>query len=347
MTRLYRPICLIALACFTIAGAPATAAEPTLQQRIDAVIKKAHDRELRSDQHTPWVIMHAVIAFEKDMTVTDAQTGKTINAIDFLLTQATYDGKRIYRNDDGEPALPTRGISYGMKQSFKVQDHVDQFLMAFADAGVPLAAKLTADDGTTFTVADKLAAAKANLNDTQEVGWTLVAMSTYLTFDDQWKAKNGKTYDIETIMKIAVQRDTNRETEGGPHHLYGVAYALQHWQAQGGATEGTWADARDYLMRHVEIAKRHQQEDGSFSVAMFRGSALARTPRHLVWATGHTLEWLAISLTPEQLTEPWVTRAVTRLVEVMEKTPTDLLSDGGLYHAAHALRLYRAATRAK
>ncbi len=323
------------------------AADGDLNARMDGVIKKIHARELRSDTNTPWVVMHAVIAYEKDMTVTDAESGKKVNAIEYLLTQARHDGKRIWRNDKGEPALPTRGLSFGMRQSFLIQDHVDQFLMAFADAGVPLKLQLVADDGKTFTLQDKLAASKRNLKDNQEVGWTLVAFTTYLSFDDKWEAKDGKTYTIADIAQIAVKRDTNRETEGGPHHLYGVAYALNKWRQQGGKVEGVWDEARQYLDKHAALAKRYQQKDGSFSVGMFRGSRLAATPKHLVWATGHTLEWLSVALTPDQLREPWVVRGVKRLVEVLEKHPTSIISDGSLYHAAHALRLYKAATTGK
>jgi len=44
------------------------------------------------------------------------------------------------------------------------------------------------------------------------------------------------------------------------------------------------------------------------------------------------------------LKQGWVFKAIERMVTDMEKFPTEVFSDGGLYHAAHALRRFREAT---
>ena len=46
----------------------------------------------------------------------------------------------------------------------------------------------------------------------------------------------------------------------------------------------------------------------------------------------------------EELKQEWVLKAIERLVADMEKFPTEVFSDGGLYHAAHALLRFREAT---
>ncbi len=315
----------------------------SLAQRIDAVIAKIRARELNTIEDTPWVIMHAVIAFEKDLAVVDADAGKKRNAIDYLCQNAKYDGKKIFRDENGQPVLPTRGISFGLRESFKVQDHVDQFLMAFADADVPLNAEIVAEGGKKFTVGDMLKAAKSNLKDDQELGWTLVATAVYLPLDEKWTAGSGKIYDIERLVELAVQRDPRRETEGGPHHLYGVAFALEKYRALHPAkTTPAWTKARSYLDQYIRLAKEYQREDGSFSAAMFRGSRAASSPRQMVWATGHTVEWFTIAMTADQLKEAWVVRGVDALLKMLEEKPLEAFSDGGLYHAAHALLRYKA-----
>ncbi|MBP85690.1 MAG: hypothetical protein CMJ64_03080 [Planctomycetaceae bacterium] len=312
-----------------------------LLERVDRVIAKVRTRELSSLSDTPWVVMHAVIAFEKNLEVVDVRAEKKVGAIDYLCQHATHEGKQIFRDENGRPALPTRGLRYGLQESFKVQDHADQFLMAFADADVALNTPILAEGGKRFTVEDMLAAAKANLTDEQELGWTLVATSTYLAVEDRWTAGDGKSYRIEDLVALAIRRDPRRETEGGPHHLYGVAYALDTYRGQQrGALSESWAEARSYLDRYIRLAKEYQQADGSFSADMFRGSRPSRDPRQMVWATGHTLEWLTVALTAEQLQEDWVRRGVEALVQVMESQPLNAFSDGGLYHAAHALIRY-------
>jgi hypothetical protein len=325
----------------TIAADPPPLSD--LLKRADVVIERVHKRELISERHTPWVIMHAVIAYEKDLDVHDSATKEKVNAIEYLRTRAKYDGKRIFRVDSkGRPAMPTRGLRYGLTKSFKVQDHADQFLMAFADADVSLDEVIATEGGKKFKVADMLEASKLRLKDNQELGWTLVAWSRYLPMDGSWKAESGQSYSIEDLVALAIKRDPRRETEGGPHHLYGIAIALEKYQQEHeGDLTGTWKAAREYLDRYVALARKNQQDDGQFSVAMFRSPRKADSPKQLVWATGHTIEWLCVALTAEQLQEPWVRRAVARLLQEMEKHPTDAFSEGGLYHAVHALRRYK------
>ena len=312
-----------------------------LSERIDKVIEKAHARPLRSDVNTPWVVMHAVVAFEKDLEVFDAEADKKRNAIDYLTRQAKYEGKLIYQDVEGVPTLMTRGPG---DKSFLVQDHVDQYLFAYADAGVSLDREILSRKGRKFTVRDKLAFAKKGFREDQELGWTLVAVSTYVPFDEEWKADNGKKYRVEDVMRLAIGRDPRRETEGGPHHLYGVAYALRRYLDQGGKLKGTWKDAKKYLEKYAALSREYQQRDGAFSAAVFHRAARPRTPRHLISTTGHALEWMSVAMAPDELKQEWVLKAIERLVVDLEKFPTEVFSDGGLYHAAHALRRFRDAT---
>jgi len=337
----YRSSLLLFLASWLVGPVLADQVPAKLNKRIDGVIEKAHARALKSDANTPWVVMHGVVAFEKDLEVLDVATGKKMNAIEYLTKHAKFEGKLIYQDVAGVPTLKTRGKG---DKSFLIQDHVDQFLFAYADAGVSLDHEILSRSGRKFTVADKLKYAKKGFQDDQELGWTIVATSTYLPFGEQWKADSGKKYRTEDIMALAIKRDPRRETEGGPHHLYGVAYALNAYLKQGGKLKGTWEQARAYLDKYVALTKEYQQADGAFSGSVFFRASRPRTPRQLVSSTGHALEWLSVALSAEQLKEEWVIKAVERLVSDMEKFPTEVFSDGGLYHAAHALRRFREAT---
>ena len=129
--------------------------------RMDKVIEKAHARPLRSDTNTPWVVMHAVVAFEKKIKVFDLKTKKSVNAIDYLTRSAEFEGQLIYQDVKGVPTLKTRGKG---DKSFLVQDHVDQFLFAYADAGILLDHEIISRSGTKFTVGDKLKFAKKGLS---------------------------------------------------------------------------------------------------------------------------------------------------------------------------------------
>jgi hypothetical protein len=288
---------------------------------------------------TPWVILHGVIAFGGSFRVYDAEESQDLNAIDYLLNRATYEGRRIFRESDGEPTLPPR-TAY-----FQVQDHVDQVLMALAEAGVPLERKLTADTGRRFTIADVVSASQKGFKPEQELGWTLVALSTYVPFQQEWTGARGRRYRTEDLVRLAIGRDPRRETEGGSHHLYGVAYALRRYGSQTGRMTPVWREARTYLDRYTEWARRDQGPDGAFSAAIFGGARAPRSARELVSTTGHMLEWLTVALEPRELGAAWVERAADRLCREMAREPLEVLTPGGIYHATNALRRYRAAWR--
>ncbi|NIL97882.1 MAG: hypothetical protein GTO53_09095 [Planctomycetales bacterium] len=320
-------------------------ATPPLLDRIDRVIGKVRGYELRSDRDSPWVIMHAVIALKTDVevNVVDRDRHQPVNAIRYLLTQAQWDGTRIFRATAGRPWLPTRDITPGFHQSYLIQDHVNQYLCALADANVPLNEKLIAEGDREFTVGDLLAACQYNFRPEQELGWTLVCLAHYTPVDEPWPASDGRSWTLADLVTLATDRDVQHETEGGPHHLYGVAYALQGWRNAhpGRSADGAWRLAEEYLERHIDVTRQYQQDDGELSAGMYNRGEPSSHPAQLVHATGHTLEWLTRALAPHRLQAGWVTRAVERLVREMERAPLQELTPGGTYHAVHALRRYR------
>ena len=104
---------------------------------------------------------------------------------------------------------------------------------------------------------------------------------------------------------------------------------------------GGWEAADERVQWAVEQAKKSQLPSGGFSVHYFaRQSDSADLAEHL-GATGHTLEFLCIALSDEELAEPWVARAADFLCGVFEKTKSIDLECGALYHAARGLSLYR------
>ncbi|MCZ6690346.1 MAG: hypothetical protein O7H41_12140 [Planctomycetota bacterium] len=321
--------------CATPAGAPA---QSTITTRIDSVLAKVAQQEVRSDRKTPWAIMHAIVGFQSEAVVQDAETGKQMNAIQFLLTGAKYEGGPIFRAVDGSLTLP---------RVKEVEHHPNQCLMILSLAGVDASHALLADDGKSYQVADLIDAAKRGYTDDQEPGWTLVALSNYLSFAEQWKADNGRAYRVADILKRAIERDPLNEAEGGTHHLFGVSYAFRKCDPKHREPVGVWRAAQAYLTEHTQTVKRFQLEDGGFSAGFFKEQAQPKSPSDLVFSTGHTLEWLTFALAPEELRQPWVERAVRRLVEEIESHPNDAFSDGGIYHAVNALRLYRDALTSK
>lgn len=308
-----------------------------------AAIAKIRNRKLNNRDNAPWVAMHSVITFGLDMTVDLVETNTTMNAVEYLCSEARWQNQRIFRTVNGEPALPTRNISFGLTESFKVQDHVDQYLFAFSCGKVSPDQKITADDGAVYTVADMIKASLRNFRSTQELAKTIPALSYYYGIDKTFTNSEGVSYSMSDLMGLASLRDTTKETEAGTHHLYGMGFALKMHTDAGGKVEGGWQKAREYLDQHVVLAKQSQLAGGIFSMEKFGGWQEADSTSLQVWETGHMLEWLSKALTPEQMREGWVTAAAGRLAREILDNDLTSFSDGGMYHAANALQFYNAA----
>ena len=277
-------------------------AEGTIH-RIDRVLAKVAGREVRSDKKTPWAILHAVVGYRMKASVHEVKTGKHVNAIDFLLERAKHEGRLIFRVVEGRLTLP---------RVKAVEHHSNQGLMILALAGVAPDRSIRADGGKRYRVADLIDAAKRGYTDGQEPGWTLVALTNYLSFDDAWTAADGRTYRIADILRQAITRDPRKESEGGTHHLFGVSYTLRKYARTHRKLDGVWQATRAYLAEHIQTVKRFQLDDGAFSDGLLKQKAKPTSPSKLAFSTGHTLEWLTFALTPEELTGLFVAKHASR-----------------------------------
>ncbi len=56
--------------------------------------------------------------------------------------------------------------------------------------------------------------------------------------------------------------------------------------------------------------------------------------------TGHILEWLALSLSDQELKSAWVEQAVNALTQMFLDIQGSAMESGTLYHATHGLLIY-------
>ncbi len=312
----------------------------TMASKVKSALAKIRARKLNSRDHTPWVINSALFALGKDLEVNVVESAKTMKAPEYLCTEARYDNKLIYRTLNGQPALPTRDISFGLTESFKIQDHVDQFLSVLAEVGVATSQTIIADDGANYTVGDLVNASLRNFKSTQEFAWTLIALAVYNGLEKSFTTDSNETYKISDIMSLAAKRDTSKEARWGAHHLYAMAYALRMHLNAGGKFEGSWEEARAYLENHVRLAKNYQQTDGAFSANMFWGSSYPDSPDTLLETTVHMMIWHDMSLTSDQLREEWIVKAINRLALEILNYDFVQFGESGIYMSAHALQHY-------
>jgi ribosomal protein S18 len=307
-----------------------------LRDRIDRAIDfTGSGRHLDTKNQAAWQIVHGALVYGRDFQI--YHDGQLVGALDYLLDGGQLRGWTLRKGDHGLEAVLDAGSKTG-------QGHEDQWLGYLSQCGLKMDQPVTVD-GQQYRVNDLITQAQWDIYDGMEATWTLMAFATYLPLDAEWQAKDGTTWSIPRIVEMEAAQNLDESACGGTHRMYGLAVALKRYLRDGGKIDpdgdGPWDKAQRKVDEAVAAARQNQQPDGSFSTNYFARPATSPEIATRIGASGHSLEFLTVALSDEQLEQPWVTRAASNLVENLERTQKFDLECGALYHAAHGLELYR------
>lgn len=302
-----------------------------LKAKLDDAIAFTAERRLDPKVQSAWQVVHGIMALGRELKF--EQDGQLVPALDYLLEGGAMKGWNFMPGEKGLDSLLEEGTKTG-------QGHEDQWLGYLSQCGLKPDEKLVVK-GETYTVADLLSQAQWDVRDGMEATWTLMAFSTYLPLDATWQARDGSTWSIERLVAMEAAQDLATSACGGTHRLYGLATALARRRAEGLPVTGGWQAAEEKIRWAIDGAQAYQQPDGGFSTQYIHRSATAPDVALRINTTGHVLEFLAMAMTDEELRQPWVARAAVFLCDMFELTRKQDLECGGLYHAAHGLKLYR------
>jgi hypothetical protein len=320
--------------------------QASLCPRIDAALADVRDgRRLDASVQGAWQVVHGILAFGGELPL--AHDDRVSPAVDFLLGGGRITGWRLRPGDAGVVAIVDEGSTLG-------QGHPDQWLGYLSQCGIgsegdspvgglPLSTPLLVGS-RQHTLGDLLSQAQHDIRPGQEASWTLMALAAYLPPEASWKAGDGRQWTTEDVVRMEAEAGILDAACGGTHRLYGLAAAVRAYRAahpEGPPPGSGWAAAEEVLADCIDRARRYQQPDGSFSVHYFERPGGSPDVFATLGSTGHTFEILALVLGPEEIRQPWVTRAAERLVSMLERTADIDVECGGLYHAAHGLAIYR------
>lgn len=298
---------------------------------VDEVLDFTEARFLDADEHAAWQIMHGILAYGHSLQI--YENGELVPALEWILDGGDLRGWDLRPAEHGMDVLLGPGNGSG-------QGHEDQWLAVLSQCGLEL------DDpvvyrGKKYTIADLVNQAKWDIHDGMESSWTVIGLTAYLPLDAEWTSKDGSQWTIERIMAMEAAQDLDESACGGSHRLIGMTMALNRYRNEGNAPVGGWKAAQEVIDTHVALAKDFRQPSGALSSSYFRRASSTPDVAKSIGTTGHTLEFLALALTEEELSEPWVTRAVAHVCGLLESTRDMPVECGALYHAAHALQVYR------
>ena len=322
--------------------APAPAGD-ALRDMIDRTLDfTLHGREMSLEKHAAWQLLHGVLAFGEKFEMVAG--GKKEVVVDWVFDGKPMKGWTLVATPQGLQAKIEPG-KYG-------QGHEEQWLAILSQCDVPSTRTIKLGS-REFTVRDMIRQAMFDCYEGKEGSWTVIALSKHLDpIDQTWTARDGEQWTVERLMSMEAGPVDDEEAGqelilsgacGGTHRLIGLSIALNNYRKKtpDKPLKGGWEAARRRIEWAVGQAKANQLPSGAFSIAFFfRPSNSANLDEHLA-ATGHILEFMSFALPKERLQEPWVEKAVVYLCKLLDRTKEIDLECGSLYHAAHALVLYR------
>lgn len=322
-------------------GTPLSAEDP-LRRRIGETLRANREgRELSTDRHAAWQVMHGILAYGRSFQV---QTpGGPQPAVEYALGGGGLKGLVLRGGDRFEtPEGTIRGIVAEMDPGQKIgQGHRDQWVAYMARSELTDADMIQTLDGP-LTLEGWLRQIEWDvpLNFEREYSWTLVALVTHRPTTHVWTARDGRSYSIESLLQTEINQLGPDSACGGSHRLCSIATAVQARRAAGLPVSGVWEDAEALVSLAVDQVRDFQNADGSFSSHYFDRPGWSLDLTTTLGTTGHAFEFVAAAGDDALLQEPWVRRAAETLCDILERTAQLDLECGALYHALSGLSIY-------
>jgi hypothetical protein len=308
---------------------------------VDKTLEFNRDSRLLSvDRNAAWQVAHGAVAYGKDLKLVVGD--QTLDALDYLFSGGEMRGWELTSGG----ILPSTGRpsvnAYVEAGSYVGQGHVDQFLGYLSQTALPRTTQVAVGD-QSLTIEDWARTAQYQVpnNPYREYSWTLIALTNYFPDELTWKGADGKDWTLEPIVEFEAKQDIGSSPCGGMHRLMGLAHSVRYWKKRGEGFRGGWAVAQSTVQDSIATIRKFQNSDGTFSANYTVRPGTSSDLSTRIGTTGHTLEFLAYALEPQDLQEEWVGRSVRRLCELLDVASGVELECGGLYHGLAGLRIYR------
>jgi hypothetical protein len=310
-----------------------------LPKRIELAVEMVRKRDVLTTNGF-WTVFHAILGLgPKTVELVNPETGSRVNALDYICKGAEVRGMRFVPTAHGVDVI--NGEMFG--QMGVGQGHQDQFVAEMVQWGLSPDKKILVG-GKEYRFQDFINHTKmrARVKAGQELSWAVLVIGQHFGPDAEWTNEKGEKLRVEDLMRDEVEAPINEAACGGTHRLFGLTWVYHLHLRNGGKTEGVWQRVADRIEEHKALAKKFRNSDGSFSTSYFRGRGDSRSMQERIGTTGHTLEWLSLAMTEEELKAPWVNDAAYALTKMLFDIQRRDMESGALYHAVHGLLLYYA-----
>lgn len=303
-----------------------------LKKRTQAALAHYYQNwTLNTRDHSPWEVMHAIVAYGVDTRLRKGGPGgEPMTAIGHLCFSGVSKNMPILTMRKGE-LYALRGPG--------VQGHSGQFLAILAQSYLQRDYPLYVG-GQQFTLEDLIEAEKKDCEAGTELTFKLISLMHYLPSDAKWTNFQGQDWSLDRLVREEIVQPIRGAACGGTHRLMGLSYAVRKREQRGEPITGIYLEAQKYIDEYHKYTWSLQNPDGSFSTAWFVKNEARNDIDRRMQTTGHTLEWLAFSLSDEELRDPRMAKAVKYVTDLLLNEKVSEWEIGHLGHALHALQIY-------
>jgi hypothetical protein len=303
-----------------------------LKQRLGSTLSYYRKWPVNTSNRSPWEVMHAAIAFGCQSELQRDSDNRKVTALGHLCFNGICEGDSLLRVIDGR-VVPRRGPG--------LQGHDGQLLAILAQSKVKLDYPMAAY-GRQFTIADLVENEKRSVRSGTELTFQLIGLVHYLrSAEETWQNAEGEEWSIRRMLREEINSPIRGAACGGTHRMMGVSYAIRKREKRGFKITGQYKRARKYTEDYQRYTFGLQNSDGSFSTDWFRGRAAEQDKDRRMQTTGHIFEWLAFSLSDEQLKSENMIRSAEYLTGLLSSNRHRNWKIGPLGHALHGLRIYQ------
>jgi hypothetical protein len=314
-----------------------------LLRRIDGVRAEWRSVTLDAEHEGAWLLFHGLMAFGDALRVRlprDAGA-KSASGMEWLLSGADIPGLGAECDSDGVPRFR---VSPGVSGA---QEHVDQWLGCLLlnkgiDGGVGFridrdtAGLVRIDERDVYyTIGDLVQDAWLRARLDQELAWSLIALSAFPETADSAATA------LSELVKVEALRSRASLSCGGSHSRIGLAVALERHRRGGDNVEGAdgaWGLAQVAIDEYVQYLRRIQQPCGAFFARELDSGVPAADRSMHLRISGHAMQFLALALDGDDLSQPWLQQGAEFLCRLLEQVPRR--PSGDAYHALHALSVF-------
>jgi hypothetical protein len=323
------------------AAAPArrklSAEQVALRDRVRQVLSAQRQQPFSMQQNTVTDLLHFCTAFGCDSEILQDATGKKINAITCLCWNYSCAGYEPLMMCNGHVAAR---IGYG------TQAVPGQLLAVLALAGVESKYPLRVGD-KVGKVADLVEQEKRSCREGADLSARLLGLSFYVT-EPTWKNELGEQWSLEKIVVEETSRPWTAPPHGGSLRLLALSFALEQRATRKQPIDANYQRAVKMLHDCENYAFANQSADGSWSPAIFPGTA-GRDEAATLFASGHMLQWLVQRMPEKRLGDPAIVHAVEYVTGMLasprysSNVPAlETRTIEAVAHATRALALYDA-----